>query len=110
VFRNLSFPKIQSGGIRAVRQNQRIIRCDERPRQMHFLASGSQSPSWSSGRVGCTLRLEIETDHEAQIFGQAINFFHIENWYSVHSVIRATLKLMGLLPSNFFISSPTNYQ
>src|SRR5260370_32802269 len=24
----LSFPKIQSGGIRAVRQNQRIIRCD----------------------------------------------------------------------------------
>jgi len=25
---SLSFPKIQSGGIRAVRQNQRIIRCD----------------------------------------------------------------------------------
>jgi hypothetical protein len=25
---HLSFPKIQSGGIRAVRQNQRIIRCD----------------------------------------------------------------------------------
>jgi hypothetical protein len=24
----LSFPKIQSGGIRAVRENQRIIRCD----------------------------------------------------------------------------------
>jgi hypothetical protein len=24
----LSFPKIQSGGIRALRQNQRIIRCD----------------------------------------------------------------------------------
>jgi hypothetical protein len=24
----LSFPKIQSGGIRAVRQNQRIIQCD----------------------------------------------------------------------------------
>jgi uncharacterized protein len=35
-------------------------------------------------------------DHEAQIFGQGINFFHIENWYSVHSVIRTTLKLMGL--------------
>jgi len=26
--RRLSFPKIQSGGIRAVRQNQRIIQCD----------------------------------------------------------------------------------
>ena len=35
-------------------------------------------------------------DHEAQIFGQGINFLHIENWCSVHSVIRTTLKLMGL--------------
>jgi hypothetical protein len=26
----VSFPKIQSGGIRAVRQNQRIIQCDVR--------------------------------------------------------------------------------
>ena len=41
-------------------------------------------------------RLGIETDHEAQIFGQGINFFHIENWYSIHSVIRMTLKLLGL--------------
>src|SRR3981081_177389 len=41
-------------------------------------------------------RLGIETDHEAQIFGQGINFFHIENWYSIHSVIRTTLKLTGL--------------
>jgi len=48
------------------------------------------------GRLHAKLRLGIETDHEAQIFGQGINFFHIENWYSVHSVIRTTLKLMGL--------------
>jgi predicted MPP superfamily phosphohydrolase len=48
------------------------------------------------GRRHAKLRLGIETDHEAQIFGQRINFFHIENWYSVHSVIRMTLKLMGL--------------
>jgi hypothetical protein len=41
-------------------------------------------------------RLGIELDHEAQIFGQGINFFHIENWYSVHSLIRNTLKLVGL--------------
>jgi predicted MPP superfamily phosphohydrolase len=41
-------------------------------------------------------RLGIETDHEAQIFGQGLNFFHIENWYSVHSVIRNALKLTGL--------------
>src|SRR6478736_10146727 len=48
------------------------------------------------GRLHARQRLGIETDHEAQIFGQGINFFHIENWYSIHSVIRMTLKLMGL--------------
>jgi hypothetical protein len=48
------------------------------------------------GRLHAKLRLGIELDHEAQIFGQGINFFHIENWYSVHSVIRTTLKLVGL--------------
>jgi hypothetical protein len=48
------------------------------------------------GRVHARQRLGIETDHEAQLFGQGINFFHIENWYSVHSVIRTALKLSGL--------------
>src|SRR6516162_6710032 len=48
------------------------------------------------GRLHAKLRLGIEMDHEAQIFGQGINFFHIENWYSVHSLIRTTLKSMGL--------------
>jgi hypothetical protein len=37
----------------------------------------------------------IETDHEAQIFGQSLNFFSIENFYSVHSIIRYILKLAG---------------
>ena len=48
------------------------------------------------GRLHARQRLGIETDHEAQIFGQGINFFHIENWYSIHSVIRMTLRLLGL--------------
>jgi uncharacterized protein len=48
------------------------------------------------GRLYAKQRLGIETDHEAQIFGQGINFFHIENWYSIHSVIRTALKLVGL--------------
>lgn len=48
------------------------------------------------GRLHAKQRLGIEADHEAQIFGQGINFFHIENWYSIHSVIRTTLKLIGL--------------
>ena len=38
-------------------------------------------------------RVDIEEAHAAQIFGQGRNFFHIENWYSVHSVIRNTLRL-----------------
>lgn len=48
------------------------------------------------GRLHARQRLGIETDHEAQIFGQGINFFHIENWYSIHSIIRNVLKLTGL--------------
>ena len=48
------------------------------------------------GRVHARQRLGIETDHEARIFGHGLNFFHFENWYSAHSVIRTTLKLAGL--------------
>jgi predicted MPP superfamily phosphohydrolase len=48
------------------------------------------------GPLHARQRLGIETDHEAQVFGQGLNFFHIENWYSVHSVIRNTLRLTGL--------------
>ena len=40
-------------------------------------------------------RLAIERDHEAQIFGQGRNFFHPENWYSLHALIRTTLRLSG---------------
>jgi uncharacterized protein len=48
------------------------------------------------GPLHAKQRLGIETDHEAQIFGHGLNFFHIENWYSVHSLIRGVLKLSGL--------------
>ena len=48
------------------------------------------------GRLHAKQRLGIETDHEAQIFGQGLTFFHIENWYSIHSVIRIALKLVGM--------------
>jgi predicted MPP superfamily phosphohydrolase len=48
------------------------------------------------GRIHAKQRLGIEADHEAQAFGQGLTFFHIENWYSVHSVIRNTLRLAGL--------------
>jgi predicted MPP superfamily phosphohydrolase len=48
------------------------------------------------GRVHARQRLGIEIGHEAQVFGQGLTFFHLENWYSIHSVIRTTLKLTGL--------------
>ncbi len=48
------------------------------------------------GRLHARQRLGIERDLEAHVFGHGLNFFHIENWYSVHSVIRAALKLSGL--------------
>jgi len=48
------------------------------------------------GRLQAKLRLGIETDHEAQVFGQGINYFHIENLTSSHFVIRTCLRLTGL--------------
>ncbi|MFQ5643013.1 MAG: metallophosphoesterase [Thiogranum sp.] len=48
------------------------------------------------GRLHARQRLGIEDDYETRIFGQGLNFFHIENWYSLQSAIRITLKLTGL--------------
>src|SRR3974390_2148463 len=48
------------------------------------------------GRLHARLRLGIEADHEAQVFGQGINFFHIENLPPSHIAIRSCLKLTGL--------------
>jgi uncharacterized protein len=48
------------------------------------------------GRLHAKLRLGIEADHEAQVFGQGINYFHIENFRVSHFAIRMCLKLTGL--------------
>jgi uncharacterized protein len=48
------------------------------------------------GPLHARQRLGIETDHEAQKFGQGLTFLHLENWYSAQSVIRGVLKLTGL--------------
>ncbi|WP_051302930.1 metallophosphoesterase [Psychromonas aquimarina] len=42
-------------------------------------------------------RVAVEEAHVAQILGQGRNFFHIENWYSSHSVIKNTLRLCFML-------------
>lgn len=48
------------------------------------------------GRVHLQQRLGIEADHATQIFGRGRTFFHIENWHSIHALIRLTLRGLGL--------------
>ena len=48
------------------------------------------------GRLRARQRLGIEADHEAQIFGQGLTFFHLENFSPGQSAIRTALKLTGL--------------
>jgi uncharacterized protein len=48
------------------------------------------------GRVHSRQRLGIEREHESQVFGYGINFFHPENWRTARALIATTLKLSGL--------------
>lgn len=48
------------------------------------------------GRCHLDQRLGIEHDRESWVFGQGRSFFHIENWYSVHGLIRLALRLCWL--------------
>src|ERR1700690_3930823 len=41
-------------------------------------------------------RLQVEAEHEAQLFGQGLIFFNLENWFSAPWVIGGALKLLGL--------------
>jgi predicted MPP superfamily phosphohydrolase len=48
------------------------------------------------GRVHLRQRLGLEAEYEAKVFRKGTHFFHLENWYSVHSFIRNSLRLVGL--------------
>ena len=48
------------------------------------------------GRRHARQRLGIEKDHEAQVFGQGINFFHFENLPLSHVLVCAFLMATGL--------------
>lgn len=41
-------------------------------------------------------RLGLERDFEAHVFGPGRHFFHLENWYSMHGLVRIGLRLLGL--------------
>ena len=45
------------------------------------------------GRRYARQRLGIEKDHEAQVFGQGITFFHIENLQVGHAVILSLIHI-----------------
>lgn len=48
------------------------------------------------GRLHLKQRIGIQTDHVSQVFGRGRTFFHIENWYSIHGLIRIALRCVGL--------------
>jgi len=48
------------------------------------------------GRVHLRQRLGLESDYEAHVFRRGTHFFHLENWYSVHGLMRSALALAGL--------------
>ena len=48
------------------------------------------------GRLHLRQRQGIQREHVTQVFGRGRNFFHIENWYSAHALIRLALRTVGL--------------
>ena len=47
------------------------------------------------GSLHLRQRQGIQRDHVTQIFGRGRNFFHIENWYSIHGIVRLAMRLIG---------------
>ncbi|MCF6281691.1 MAG: metallophosphoesterase [Candidatus Polarisedimenticolaceae bacterium] len=47
------------------------------------------------GRFHARQRLSIESANRPRIFGNGINFFHPENWYSIYSVMKNILRFTG---------------
>ena len=47
------------------------------------------------GRLHAGQRIGVERDHEGQVFGQGLNFFHVENSRLSAFLISAVLKLTG---------------
>ncbi len=48
------------------------------------------------GRTHLRQRLGLEGEHEAHVFRRGTHFFHLENWISVHALIRLALTLAGV--------------
>ncbi|MBK1699347.1 metallophosphoesterase [Thiococcus pfennigii] len=49
-----------------------------------------------AGRLHLWQRQGIQRDHVTRIFGRGRNLFHIENWYSIHALMRLALRALWL--------------
>ncbi len=49
------------------------------------------------GRLHVRQRLGLEHDLEAHLFRRGTHFFHVENWHSMHGLVRGGLRLSGLM-------------
>ncbi|MDB5654599.1 MAG: metallophosphoesterase, partial [Tardiphaga sp.] len=48
------------------------------------------------GALHVEKRLQVEADHDHQLFGQGLLFFNLENWLTAPLIVRTALKLTGL--------------
>jgi predicted MPP superfamily phosphohydrolase len=48
------------------------------------------------GALHVRQRLALERDHHVEVLAPGRKFFHLENWYSVHGLIRGCVRLAGL--------------
>lgn len=62
----------------------------------HFSDATLQTLQRRMNRAHLQQRLGMELEHEAAVVGQGRTLFHIENWYSIHGLIRALLRLARL--------------
>lgn len=80
------------------RANSNTLPSIEIAQEDHSLASSSIDEILERrlGHVHARQRLGIERSAAPRVFGGGLNFFHPENWYSIHAVIRYALQVTGL--------------
>jgi uncharacterized protein len=50
-----------------------------------------------AGRLYARQRLGMEQDHDARVLRRRTHFFQIDNWHSLHGLVRGSLRMAGLL-------------
>jgi predicted MPP superfamily phosphohydrolase len=82
------------GGQQALRRLRRRLNLD--PTSIAATRASLRGLIERIGAEHVDQRLKIEVEREAQLFGQGLIFFNLENWYSAPWIVRTALKLTGL--------------